>query len=68
MKNNNSLKGEKKKLKIETRCQMKVKTKVELIKCKSNTSTMLRNKLICYQYLFIMGMVLIQTNYLAKST
>lgn len=34
--NNNSLKGEKK-LKIETRCQMKVKTKVELIKCKSNT-------------------------------
>lgn len=25
---------------------MKVKTKVELIKCKSNTSTMLRNKLI----------------------
>lgn len=67
MKNNNSLKGEKK-LKTETRCQMKVKTKVELIKCKSNTSTMLRNKLICYQYLFIMGMVLIQTNYLAKST
>lgn len=29
---------------------------------------MLRNKLICYQYLFKMDTVLIQTNYLAKST